>query len=173
MSARDRQIVVGVITGAQGVRGEVRIKSFTAEPGAIADYGPLARSDGEDALTVIRARPAKGVLIAKIAGIDDRNAAERLKGIELSVPRCMLPDVGVDEIYHADLIGLAAQSSDGHPRGKVVAVQNYGAGDLLELKLPDSAKTVLIPFTREIVPEVDIEANRITIDPPAGLLDET
>ena len=161
---------MGVITGAHGVRGEVRVKSFTADPAAIAAYGPLEDERGERRLALALAGTVRGMLIARIAGIADRNAAERLKGTRLYLPRTALPQPEEGEYYHADLIGLEALLRDGSALGRVRAVHAYGAGDSLEIERPDG-KTVLVPFTEAAVPLVDIAAGRLVVDPPEGLFE--
>jgi 16S rRNA processing protein RimM len=163
-------VCVGVITGAQGVRGAVRIKSFTVQPEDVASYGPVADETGQRAFALRAVGRAKGVVIATIAGIADRDAAERLKGVRLYVARDKLPAPGEEEYYHADLIGLAAILPDGTVLGRVRAVHEYGAGDSLEVTR-ESGGTVIVPFTRAVVPEVDLAAGRLLVDPPDGLLD--
>jgi 16S rRNA processing protein RimM len=164
-------LCVGIITGAQGVRGAVRIKSFTAVPEDVAAYGPVADEDGQRAFALRLVGRAKGVVIATIAGVADRDAAERLKGVRLYVARDKLPAPGEEEYYHADLIGLAAVLRDGTPLGRVRAVHEYGAGDSLEV-VRESGATVMVPFTRAAVPEVDLAAGRLVIEPLDGLLDD-
>lgn len=165
----NKRVTLGRITGAQGIKGEVKLQSFTADPLDIASYGPLDGSNGQQ-LTIRTVKPYKNMLVARIEGVDDRNAAEALKGVELSVPRERLPEPAEDEIYHADLIGLAAHDTGGRLVGEVVAVLDFGAGELLELK-PADGKTILVPFNSDTVPEIDLVARRLTIDPPEGLLD--
>ena len=164
------RVTLGRITGAQGIRGEVKLQSFTGDPLDIASYGPLDGSNGLR-LTIKSVKPYKNVLLARFDGVDDRNAAEALKGVELSIGRDRLPEPEEDEVYHADLIGLAAHDVSGRLVGEVVAVLDFGAGELLELKLPDQKSTVLVPFNVDSVPELDLDARRLTIDPPEGLLD--
>jgi len=164
------RLCVGIITGAQGVRGAVRIKSFTAVPEDVAAYGPLADEAGKREFALRPVGRAKGVVIATIAGVADRDAAERLKGMRLYVARDKLPAPGEEEYYHADLIGLAAVLRDGTPLGRVRAVHEYGAGDSLEV-VSESGATVMVPFTRAAVPEVDLAAGRLVIEPLDGLLD--
>jgi 16S rRNA processing protein RimM len=166
------RICVGIVTGAQGVRGAVRIKSFTAVPEDVAAYGPVADEAGERSFALRAVGTAKGVVVATIAGIADRDAAERLKGVRLYVARDRLPAPGEEEYYHADLIGLAAVLRDGTVLGEVRAVHEYGAGDSLEVAR-DNGGTMLVPFTRATVPEIDLAQGRLVIDPPDGLLDET
>jgi 16S rRNA processing protein RimM len=171
VSGRDR-VLIARIGAAHGIKGEVRVKAFTAEPKGMAAYGPLEAPDGRR-FEVAALRPAAGtapdMLVVRFKGIGDRNAAEALNGIELSVPRARLPPAEADEYYHADLIGLAAVTRDGATLGTVTAVQNYGAGDLLEIA-PSRGETILVPFTRAVVPEVDMTGGRVVVDPPEGLL---
>jgi 16S rRNA processing protein RimM len=162
------RVVLAVITGAHGIRGEVRLKCFATS----LDYGALDRSDGGPPLEVLSLRPAKDGVIARFAGVTDRNAADALKGVELSVPRERLPEPDPDEFYFADLVGLAAERLDGTPLGEVIAVHNYGAGDVIEVQLAGSLETILVPFTRQAVPEIDVTARRLVIDPPEGLLED-
>jgi len=163
-------VLMGVITGAHGVRGEVRVKSFTAEPAAIAAYGPLEDERGARRLSLALSGTVRGVLIARVEGVADRNAAERLKGTRLYLPRSALPPPAEEEYYHADLIGLAVELADGAPLGRVRAVHDFGAGDSLEVEKPDG-KAVMVPFTEAVVPVVDIAGGRLVVDPPEGLLD--
>ncbi len=171
MSAQDRRVCVGVVTGAHGVRGAVRLKSFTAEPEDVAGYGPLEDERGERRFALRIVGSAKGVLIAAISGIDDRDRAEALRGLRLYLPRSALPPTEEEEYYHADLIGLDAALADGTPIGTVRAVHDFGAGDTLEIERA-SGPPVMVPFTRAVVPVVDLDAGRLVIDPPPGLLDE-
>jgi 16S rRNA processing protein RimM len=162
-----RRVVVGRIGAAHGIKGEVRVKSFTAAPLDLAGYGPLEAADG-CRLTVEAARPAGAspdMLVVRFEGIADRNAAEALNGLDLSVPRERLPEPEADEFYHADLIGLDAVTPAGAPLGTIIAVPNYGAGDLVEIA-PLKGPTLLVPFTRANVPEIDLAAGRVTVDPP-------
>jgi 16S rRNA processing protein RimM len=169
-SASGARICVGVITGAQGIKGAVRVKSFTAVPEDVAAYGPLADESGERRLKLRVVGQAKGVVVATITGVEDRNAAEAMKGLRLYVERSALPAAGEEEYYHADLIGLEAVLRDGTGLGRVRAVHEYGAGDSIEVARPSGA-TVLVPFTRAAVPVVDLAAGRLVIDPPEGLFD--
>jgi len=166
----DRRVVLGEIVGAQGIRGAVRIRSFTAEPAAIADYGPLTDQKGERTFRIKVIGMARGNLVATIAGIADRNAAEALRGVRLCVAREALPAAGDDEFYLEDLVGLAVETADGVRLGTVRAVVNYGAGDMLEVDR-GRGETVLLPFTRAAVPTVDVAGGRVVADPPAGLFD--
>jgi 16S rRNA processing protein RimM len=167
----DPRICVGVITGAQGVRGAVRVKSFTATPEDVAAYGPVADEAGTRSLTLRIVGTAKGVVIAKIAGVEDRDAAEAMKGMRLYVERSVLPAAGEEEYYHADLLGLAVELRDGTLLGRVRAVHEYGAGDSIEVAREAGGGSVLVPFTRAAVPIVDLAGGRLVIDPPDGLLD--
>jgi 16S rRNA processing protein RimM len=159
------RICLGQIGAPHGVRGEVRLHSFTADPAAIASYGPLETEDGL-IVEIKSLRPARHALVAKLSGIADRNAAERLANIKLYVPRQRLPEpADADEFYHADLIGLRAVDCAGRECGTVVAVYNFGAGDLIELRAPDSAQTELLPFDAATVPEVNVRGGPIVINP--------
>jgi 16S rRNA processing protein RimM len=160
----DKRVCVARIGAAHGTIGEVRLWSFTADPKAVARYGALTTSDGRP-IEIVSLRSGKGFFIARIAGVADRNGAERLRNLDLFVPRDRLPPAAADEYYHADLIGLAAQDRDGNSLGTVIAVHNFGAGDLLEIA-PARGQTLLLPFTAAVAPEVDIAAGRIVIDPP-------
>lgn len=164
-----KPVTLGRITGPQGIKGEVKLQSFTADPLAIASYGPLDASNGLR-LTIKSVKPYKNTLLARIDGVEDRNGAEALRGVELMIDRDRLPEADDDEIYHTDLIGLSAHDTAGHLVGTVVAVLDFGAGELLELK-PADGKTILVPFNVETVPEIDLDAGRLVIDPPEGLLD--
>jgi 16S rRNA processing protein RimM len=146
------------------------VKSFTAAPEAIADYGPLSDESGARRFAIELVGAQKGVLLARIKGIEDRNAAERLKGLRLYVRRADLPPPDADEFYEADLIGLAAEREDGTRFGTVRAVNDFGAGASLEIE-DEAGKTVLVPFTGAVVPVVDIAQQRIVVVPPPGLLE--
>jgi 16S rRNA processing protein RimM len=163
------RVCVAQIGAAHGIRGEVKLWSFTADPLAIKEYGPLETEDGAARFKIESLRAAKDHLVVRFSGIDDRNAAERLTNLRLFVPRTRLPATDADEFYHADLVGLKAVDANGNEFGTVIAVQNFGAGDLLEIKIPDDSETVLMPFTVTTVPTVDIAGGRIVIDPPQGL----
>jgi 16S rRNA processing protein RimM len=167
--AHDR-VCVGVIAGAHGVKGAARVKSFTAAPAAIAAYGPVWDESGERRFELEVIGELKGAVLVTIAGVTDREAAEALKGVRLYVDRAVLPEPEADEFYHADLVGLAAELSDGTPLGEVRAVHNFGAGDVIEVGPPDGP-SVMVPFTRAAVPVVDTRAGRIVIDAEAGLVE--
>jgi len=149
-------IQVGRVAGAFGVRGEVRITSFTAEPLALVDYKTLVREDGSAGLTLTSGRPVKGGVIARAKEVETREQAEALRGLKLYIPRDRLPAPEEDEFYVTDLIGLAIETADGEPLGRVKSVQDFGAGDLLEVQPPEGGATWYLPFTREAVPEVRI-----------------
>jgi 16S rRNA processing protein RimM len=157
------RILLGRIAAAHGLRGEVLIHSFAEVPESIAAYGPLSDRAGSKTFTITRAKAtAKGVL-ACLMGVADRTAAEALKGVELYVDRDRLPPPAKDEFYHADLIGLLAVDPEGQPIGRIAAIHNFGAGDLIEIALAGSAKTELVPFTEATVPNLDMSAGRAVI----------
>jgi 16S rRNA processing protein RimM len=163
----DARICLGQIGAPHGVRGEVRLRSFTADPEAIAAYGPLETDDGR-IFEIESLRPASGHFVATFAGISSRSAAEKLVNIKLYVPRGRLPEPAADdEFYHADLVGLAVVDRAGLEIGSVVAVHNFGAGDLIELRLNASNKTELVPFDEATVPEIDLAAGRLVVELPA------
>lgn len=177
MAAGDERVCVGVVTGAHGVRGAFRVTSFTADPDDIAAYGPVCaahgpenKARGERRLTLKVVGHTKGQIVVMADGIADRDAAEALKGARLYVARARLPEAAEEEYYHADLIGLVAEDAAGAILGHVRAVADYGAGDLIEIART-GGETVLVPFTRAIVPVVDLEGGRIVIDPPEGLFE--
>ena len=168
---RSDRVLIARIGAAHGIRGEVRVKAYTADPAGISAYGPLEADDGRlfEVATLRRAAgPAADMLVVKFRGVADRNAAEALNGVELSILRGRLPPAGEDEYYHADLVGLVAVTRDGAELGTVIAVQNYGAGDLLEIA-PKRGETLLVPFTRAVVPNVDLASGRVIIVPPEEL----
>jgi 16S rRNA processing protein RimM len=166
----DKRVCVGVVASAHGVRGAVRIKSFTAEPKDIAHYGPLESESGDQRFSLRLVGEAKGVLIGWLSGVADRDDAAALRGLRLYLPRAALPPTEEEEFYHADLIGLEAVLIDGTPLGRVKAVHDFGAGDTLEIARSEG-QPVMVPFTRAVVPVVDVEGGRLVIDPPPGLLD--
>ena len=167
MGSRETKICVGVVVGAQGIQGAVRIKPFTDRPEAIAAYGPVTDEQGARRFEVRVVGQARGVVTAELSGVKDRNAAEALKGLRLYVPRAALPEPDVEEFYHADLIGLAAERADGTPLGRVAAVLDHGAGTYLEIAPEDGGRPLIVPFTRASVPVVDLAAGRLVIEPPA------
>ncbi len=158
------RVCLGAIAGAFGVAGEVRLKSFCAVPQDIAAYGPLFTEDGTRRFDIRLTRPVAGGLGARLSGIRSKEEADALKGTTLWADRARLPRLPDDEFYHADLIGLPVQDPGGAPLGEVKAVHNHGAGDILEVTGP--AGTLLLPFTRAVVPTVDLAAGRIVADPP-------
>lgn len=172
MTDKDQRVLLGRIVTAHGIRGDVVIDSYTDDPADIGAYGPLQSADGSKELVVkvVRVTP-KGV-IAHIKGIDDRNGAEALRGVELFVARAKLPMADEGEFYYADLEGLRAESEAGGLIGTVIAVQNFGAGDLLEVRLAAEGGTELIPFTDAFVPVVDIAAGRVVVILPASASDD-
>jgi len=163
------RVCVGAIAGAYGVRGEVRLKSFCADPEAIADHAPLESEDGSRHFDLTLTRAIKNGLAARLSGVNSKEEADALKGVRLFVPRDRLPVLPDDEFYHADLIGLEVLDTGGTVLGRVRAVQNHGATDLLEVQGPGLKTTVLLPFTREAVPTVSLADGRLIADPPDGL----
>jgi 16S rRNA processing protein RimM len=161
------RVCVARIGAPHGVRGEVKLFSFTADPLAVRDYGALESEDGATRFEITAMRPAKGHLVAAFAGINDRDAAERLTNVHLYVPRARLPAPAADEFYHADLIGLAAFDTGGAPLGTVIAIHNFGAGDLVEIAPAQGGTTVMVPFTEAAVPTIDIAGQRIVVDATA------
>lgn len=158
-------VCVARIGAAHGVRGAVKLWTFTEDPLAVQRYGPLMTKDGARQFEIANLRAAKDHLVATFKGIASRNDAESLNGIELYVPREKLPDTDDDEYYHADLIGLAAVTATDEPLGRVVAIHNFGAGDIIEIAPPKGA-TLLLPFTNAVVPTVDIAGGRVVIELP-------
>jgi 16S rRNA processing protein RimM len=167
-SVADDWLCVGAISGSFGVRGEVRLKSFCAEPTAIAEYGPLYTEDGLRSFTITLTRPVAGGLGARLSGVTTKEEADALRGTSLYVGRDKLPSLPDDEFYHADLIGLEARDTGGALLGKVIAVHNHGAGDVLEIG-GGGKPSELLPFTMAIVPTVDLAAGRVVINMPEGL----
>lgn len=163
-------VLIGRITGAHGIKGEVKLQSFASEPEAIAHYRALQTGDGAT-VEIERLRPQNEGFIATLKGVGDRNRAEALAGMELFIDRAALPAPGEDESYIHDLVGIAVVSRDGSVFGKVADVVNYGAGDLLDIARPGEA-SVLVPFSDAFVPDVDLAKGQITIDLPEGYLDE-
>ncbi len=161
------RICVAQVGGAHGIRGEVKLKSFTAEPMAVKDYGPLESEDGAASFEIETVRPAKGHLVARFRGVADRDAAERLANLRLFVPRSRLPPPAADEFYHVDLVGLSATTPEGTEVGTVAAVHNFGAGDILELRPAAGGASLMVPFTEACVPRVDIAGGRLVVVPPA------
>jgi len=160
------RICVAQFGAPHGIRGEVRLRSFTEDPAAIKTYGPLESEDGSRRFTIEALRPAKDHFVARLAGIGDRDAAEKLTNIKLYVSRDRLPPIE-DEgtYYHADLVGLAAVTADGNALGTVTAILNFGAGDLVEIKPEGGSTTLMVPFTDTAVPEIDMAARRMVVNP--------
>lgn len=163
------RICVAQVGAAHGIRGEVKLRSFTANPEAVAEYGVLESEDSAQHFTIEALRHAKGHLVAQLSGIRDRTAAARLANLRLYVPRERLPPTEPEEFYHADLIGLRAEDRHGVELATIVGIHDFGAGDLLELRPRGRAGTVLMPFTAASVPVVDIAGGRIVIEPPQDL----
>jgi 16S rRNA processing protein RimM len=164
-------ICVARIGAAHGVRGAVKLWTFTEDPLAVKHYGPLATKDGGRQFEVTHAREAKGHLVATLKGIATREEAERLNGLELYIAREKLPETGENEYYHADLIGLAAVTAANEPLGRVTAIHNFGAGDIIEIA-PAHGATMLLPFTNAVVPTVDLAGGRVVIELPAEIEDD-
>ena len=162
-------ICVGAIAGAFGVHGEVRLKSFTAVPEDIAGYSPLTDETGSRRFDITITRTIKNGFAARIAGIATKEQADALRGTQVFAPRSALPGLPDDEFYHTDLIGIGVYDTGGTLLGRVKSVQNHGAADLLEVHGPGLRATVLLPFTKEAVPTVDLAKRRIVADPPEGL----
>lgn len=159
------RICIARIGAAHGVRGAVKLWTFTGDPFAVTRYGPLSTKDGARSFEVAQAREGKGHLVATLKGVTTRNEAERLNGLELYVAREKLPATDEDEYYHADLIGLAAVTTADQPLGKVIAIHNFGAGNIIEIA-PPSGATMLLSFTNAVVPTVDIAGGRVVIELP-------
>lgn len=172
MSAR---VCLGVIVGVKGLRGEVKIKSFTADPVDVAAYGPLTAADGRT-LTLAVAHATDDVVVARVEGVADRTAAEALKGLELFVDRAVLPATDDGTYYHADLIGLAVEGVDGAPLGKVTAVHTFGGGDVMEVTAENAkggkATSALLPFTADVIVSVDLAGGKVTVTPPPGTFED-
>jgi 16S rRNA processing protein RimM len=160
------RICVAQIGAAHGIRGEVRLRSFTENPAAIADYGPLESEDGARRFTIEALRPAKDHFVVRLAGVADRTAAEKLVNLKLYISRDRLPPIeDGDTYYHADLVGLAAEAEDGTALGTVTAVHNFGAGDLVEIKPHGGGEPLMVPFTETAVPKIDMKARRMVVVP--------
>jgi 16S rRNA processing protein RimM len=161
------KVVIARFGAPHGVRGDVKLWSFTEDPLGVADYGPLEAADGRT-FEIENLRPAKNFLVARVQGVNDRTAAEALANIELYVPRDRLPAIEDDDTwYHADLIGLAALAADGAQVGTVIAVHNFGAGEVIEIAPASAGPTIMLPFTEGAVPEVNVIAGRMTVVLPS------
>jgi len=170
MAAAER-LCVGVVVGAHGTGGAVKIKSFTRRPGDLAAYGPLTDETGGRSYRVAIASGRGDVMVCRMDGVEDRDAAAALKGLRLYVSRSALPPTeGEEEYYHADLLGLAVETVAGEALGRVRAVHDFGAGDVIEVS-GEAGGSVFVPFTRAVVPKVDLAAGRLVVDPPEGLLE--
>jgi 16S rRNA processing protein RimM len=167
--AKDR-ICVARIGAAHGTTGEVRLWPFTARAEAVAAYGPLQTADGTRAFEIEAIRPGRDFLVARLKGVTDRATAERLRNTDLYAPRERLPGLVADEFYHADLIGLAAEDKAGRALGVVIAVHNFGAGDILEIAPAAGGETAMVPFSTSAVPSVEVAARRIVLEYPEGLV---
>ena len=165
------RVCLGAISGAFGVHGDVRLKSFCADPSAIANYGALTSEDGQSWFEISALMPIKAGFSARLSGVATRMQAEALKGTRLYAARDVLPDLPDDEFYHADLVGLAVLDTGGAQLGKVKAVLNHGADDLIEVQVT-GGDTVLVPFRQAVVPTVDVAGGRLIVDPPEGIFSD-
>jgi 16S rRNA processing protein RimM len=164
-------VLVGRVAGAFGVKGEVRVTAYTERPEALLAYRELVRQDGSPGLTLLSGRAQKGDLVARVRQVATKEEADALRGLQLFIPRDALPEPEEDEYYLTDLIGMAAVTPDGETLGKVKAVQDFGAGDLLEID-PGRGATWYLPFTRDCVPEVDIAGGKVTVVRPQEVTDQ-
>jgi 16S rRNA processing protein RimM len=170
-SSTAKRLCVGIVTGPHGIRGGVRVKSFTADPADIDAYGPVSDEAGTRRFALRVVGMVKGVVLAELDGITDRNAAEALKGLHLYVDRDQLPPADEDEFYHADLLGLSARLQDGTVLGQVTGLYDFGAGESVEIT-GSKGQVTMVPFTKAAVPVIDLASGTLTIDPPAGLFDK-
>lgn len=164
------KVCIAQIGAAHGIRGDVRIKLFSDDEAALSHYGPLTSADGKRVFEILSARLSKTVYVCRIKGLTDRDEAESLNGTLLYADRGLLPELDEEEFYHSDLIGLVAKLEDGSELGMIAAVHDFGAGDLLDI-VPSRGKGFYLPFTRDVVPSIDLEAGFVTVVPPEGLLD--
>jgi len=170
--ARDRDwVCVAVVAAAHGLRGVLKLRCFTERPEDAASYGPLFDRTGRRLFELEVIGPVPGGVLARARGIEDRNTAEALRGTELLVPRAALPELGPDEFYYSDLEGMEALRPDGSHFGVVHGVDNFGAGDLIEV-VADDGRRLSLPFTREAVPSIDLERRRLVVEPPEELIAE-
>ncbi|WMT86944.1 ribosome maturation factor RimM [Pelagibacterium sp. 26DY04] len=168
----DTRILMGRIGAAHGIKGEVRITAFTEDPLAIADYDPLQTDRKGLSVSIAKARVAKNVVIATLKGVTDRNEAEKLNGVSLYVNREQLEAPDEDEFYHADLIGLEVRHGDGTVLGTISTIENFGSDDLLDVRLAGTRKSVYLPFTKAVVPELHISEGYVVAVPPEGWLED-
>lgn len=167
-SADKSRVCVARIGAAHGVRGEIKLWSFTEDPAAVADYGPLETQDGKRQFEIESMRAAKDHFVVRLSGVEDRTAAEKLTNTDLYVPRDRLPPIDEDDTYyHSDIIGLAAVTPDGVALGKVTALYNFGAGDLIEIATAQGGEPLLLPFSNAVVPEVDVPGGKLTVVVPS------
>lgn len=166
---RDTRVCVAQIGAAHGLKGDVRLRSFTQDPQAFAQYGPLETEDRKR-LDIESIRPDKDAFVVRFRGIADRNAAEALRDVRLYVERDLLPPAEDDEFYHSDLVGLVAMTTAGELFGDVIGIHNYGAGDIIELKIAGSGDTLMLAFDKKTFPVIDIEGGRLVIDPPDEII---
>ena len=167
MTAAQKLVLVGRVAGAFGVKGEVRVTAYTGRPEALLAYGQLVQKDGSPGLTLLSGRAQKGDLVARAKEVATKEEADALRGLLLHVPREALPEPDEDEYYLTDLIGMAAVTPEGQTLGRIKAVQDFGAGDILEIDPGRGAATWYLPFTRECAPEVDIAGGKVTVVRPA------
>lgn len=172
-SSHDPFITLARIGAPNGVRGAARVKLFGDDPSSLVEYGPLDRADGRGRLAIASLRPGKSpdMLVATFDGVTSREAAQDLNGVELGLLRSELPENDEDDFYHADLIGMEARLMDGSRFGAIIQVADFGAGDLLDIKPERGGASVLVPFTKAVVPSVDIKGGFVVLDPPLGMLD--
>lgn len=170
-SDSSQKVLMAKIGAAHGIRGEVRVKPFGDDPLSFADYGVLTSKDGATSFEVEKARVQKTVVVTKFRNVNDRNRAEELNGVELYIDRDQLPEPEEDEFYYSDLNGLAVVDQNGNNLGKIVAVQDFGAGDLLEIR-PKRGRTFYIPFTRDFVPDISLSEGLITAQLPDDYFSE-
>jgi len=167
LGAPDRLVLVGRFGAPQGVRGEVRVQSFTGDPRRIGGYGPLTDFSRAKVFVFERQRPLRDdMLVVKVLGVETREAASALTGTEIFARRDRLPEPSEDEFYYDDLVGLVASTRDGRPIGRVAAISNYGAGDILEIAPEGGGEPLLLPFTKAVAPTVDFAEGRIVVEPP-------
>lgn len=170
MERESEQVCLGLIVGSKGLRGEVKVKSYTDDPQDVAAYGPVS-TDDDRTLNLTVTGAGKGVIIANVEGVEDRTQADALKGLRLYVERSALPPPDADSLYQADIVGLKAVRTDGESLGEVVAFHNFGAGDVMEVQA-EGRESILIPFTDAAIAEVDIAGQQILITPLPGLFDD-